>query len=226
MATLYIIGTGPGAIEHLTEAARTALVASTVIVGYDNYIELIKPLVAGKEIVSTGMMREVERCREAIRRARSGETVSLVSGGDSGIYGMAGLVFELLEHESGMRDLAVEEEVEINMGESPDVQVAVVQESTTIDPAQARLLPLVPGVLTLRSTKVDAVTRVEISNARAAPIQFELRLQLHEGARVVRADHQLGTKNGRPIFRLTIPANEAVTVRYQTQRYQTRRTVG
>src|SRR5450631_3351228 len=101
MATLYIIGTGPGAIEHLTEAARTALVASTVIVGYDNYIELIKPLVAGKEIVSTGMMREVERCREAIRRARSGETVSLVSGGDSGIYGMAGLVFELLENETG-----------------------------------------------------------------------------------------------------------------------------
>src|SRR6185369_7000223 len=96
----YVVGTGPGALEHLTEAARQAISESSVIVGYDSYIELIRPLLPGKKIVSTGMMREVERCREAIRRARSGETVSLVSGGDAGIYGMAGLVLELLESET------------------------------------------------------------------------------------------------------------------------------
>src|ERR1039457_4181567 len=116
MATLYIIGSGPGAIEHLTEAARTALTASTVIVGYDNYIELIKPLVAGKEIVSTGMMREVERCSEAIRLARSGETVALVSGGDSGIYGMSGLVFELLENEADVDAAAPQPDVQVIPG--------------------------------------------------------------------------------------------------------------
>ncbi len=99
MATLYIIGTGPGSISHLTEAARLAITQSTAIIGYDVYVEMIKPLLEGKEIVSTGMMREVERCQVAISRARNGETVSLVSGGDSGIYGMAGLVFELLEME-------------------------------------------------------------------------------------------------------------------------------
>ena len=97
MAKLYIIGTGPGNITHLTEAAREAIAASSTIVGYNNYIELIQPLVEGKQIISTGMMQEIERCRAAIRLASDGETVALVSGGDAGIYGMAGLIFELIE---------------------------------------------------------------------------------------------------------------------------------
>jgi hypothetical protein len=97
----------------------------------------------------------------------------------------------LLQHESGMRDLAVEEEVEIDMGDTPDVRVTRVKE-------QAGFL-------------------VGISNARATEIQFELRLRLPEGGRVVGADHPLGSKNGRPILRLTIPANQTATLRYQTQ---------
>jgi hypothetical protein len=123
---------------------------------------------------------------------------------------------KILLHESGMRDLAVDEEVEIDLGESPDVQVAMQREKTTIDPARIQNLPLVPGVI-LRSARVDDVNRVVISNARAAAIPFELRLQLPEGGRIVRADHPLGSKHGRPIFRLTIPANQSVTVRFQTQ---------
>jgi len=97
MAKLYIVGTGPGDISHLTEAARRAVAASGTIVGYSSYIDLIRPLLAGKQIISSAMMQEVERCRTAIRLAQGGETVALVSGGDAGIYGMAGLVFELIE---------------------------------------------------------------------------------------------------------------------------------
>ena len=97
MALLTIVGSGPGAIDHLTAAAREALCASSVIVGYDSYIDLLLPLLEGKQIISTGMMQEVQRCREAIRLSREGESVALVSGGDSGIYGMAGLVLELLD---------------------------------------------------------------------------------------------------------------------------------
>ena len=123
----------------------------------------------------------------------------------------------LLQHESNLRDLAVDEEVEIDMGESSDVQVTAAKEKTTIDPARTRELPLVPGVLKLRSAEVDAVNHVDVSNARATELHFELRLKLPEGGRVVRADHPVGTKNGRPIFRLTIPANETVTLRYQWQ---------
>jgi hypothetical protein len=122
---------------------------------------------------------------------------------------------KLLEHESGLRDIALDEEVEINAGESPDVEVTATKEKVSIDPA-ADMLPLVPGV-SLRSAKVAAANRVVISNARPNEVQFELRLQLPAGARVVRADHPLGTKNGRPIFRLDVPANEMVTVRYQIQ---------
>ena len=104
MAKLYIVGTGPGDISHLTEAARQAIAASTTIVGYNNYIDLIKPLVEGKQIIATAMMQEVDRCRAAIRLAQGGETVALVSGGDAGIYGMAGLVFELIEIDSQQKD--------------------------------------------------------------------------------------------------------------------------
>ena len=74
----------------------------------------------------------------------------------------------------------------------------------------------VPGVK-LRSVDVDDVLRVEVSNARPAEIDFELRLSLPEGARIVRADHPLGTKNGRPIFRFKVPANQTVAVRFQAQ---------
>jgi hypothetical protein len=122
---------------------------------------------------------------------------------------------KLLQHESGIRDLAIDEEVEINMGDSPDVEVTSVKESSSIDPARARLLPLVPGVSRLRSVQVDDIDRVDVTNARPAEIRFELRLRLPEGGRIVRADHPVARKNGRPIFRLTVPANQTMTLRYQ-----------
>jgi hypothetical protein len=137
--------------------------------------------------------------------------VALPSGSVAVFGAVQGL--RLLEHESDLRDIAVDEEVEINMGESPDVQVTANKEKVSIDPAQG-LLPLVPGV-SLRSVKIGAANRVAISNARPTDVQFELRLQLEAGARVVRADHALGTKYGRPIFRLKVPANNTVTIRYQ-----------
>jgi hypothetical protein len=122
----------------------------------------------------------------------------------------------LLEHESGLRDTAVGEELEINMGTSFDVLVSVLKEASTIDSAHAAMLPLLPGI-TLRSARVDEVNRVDISNAKPTGVQFELRLQLPPGARVVRADHPVGAKNGRPIFRLQVPANGTATLRYQTE---------
>jgi hypothetical protein len=126
----------------------------------------------------------------------------------------------LLEHESGLRDTAVDEELEIDMGSSAEVQYSLANENSGFDSARAEILPLLPGVTQLRSVKVDDVSRVEISNARPSAVAFELRLQLQDGARVVRADHPLGAKNGRPIFKISIPANGTVTVRYQTQRFQ------
>ena len=109
----------------------------------------------------------------------------------------------LLERESGIRDLAVGEELEIDLGASPDVEVTAIREGGDEQSAPA--------------AQRDVSERIEISNARDSPIQFELRLRLPEGARIVRADHPLGQKNGRPIFQLAIPAHASATVRYQVR---------
>jgi hypothetical protein len=123
----------------------------------------------------------------------------------------------LLENETDIRDLAVDEEVEIDMGPRPDVQVQATTESRSIDSARAKVLPLIPGVLSVRSAPVEDVRRVEVSNALPRPIQFELRLQLYDTEEIFRADHALRKKNGRPLFEFTVPANGRVTVRYQTR---------
>jgi precorrin-3B C17-methyltransferase len=78
-----------------TRRAERAIAESQVIVGYSRYLELIADLTKGKKIVASGMRQETERCRKALELARSGETVALVSSGDPGIYGMAGLALEL-----------------------------------------------------------------------------------------------------------------------------------
>lgn len=96
---LYVVGTGPGDPRHLTAEAIDALKRCEAVVGYGTYLDLIRPLVKTKTVVSTGMAREIERCRTAIRMAREGKTVAVVSGGDPGIYAMAGLVLELLKKE-------------------------------------------------------------------------------------------------------------------------------
>lgn len=93
--TLYVIGFGPGKPEGMTEEARQALQASQVIVGYTVYVELLKPYFPEKEFLCTGMRKEAERVEAALQEAAMGKTVSLVCSGDSGVYGMAGLAYEL-----------------------------------------------------------------------------------------------------------------------------------
>ena len=94
---IYIVGTGPGSTEYITPYARNAIRKSDVVVGYDTYLTLIKELIKGKKVISTGMTKEIDRCKKAVELALSGKTVSVISGGDPGIYAMAGLVFEILK---------------------------------------------------------------------------------------------------------------------------------
>jgi precorrin-3B C17-methyltransferase len=90
-----VVGIGPGGPLDRTHRAEQAIAASGVIVGYTRYLELIADLTQGKQLLSSGMRQETERCRKALEMARSGETVALISSGDPGIYGMAGLALEL-----------------------------------------------------------------------------------------------------------------------------------
>ncbi len=94
---IYIIGIGPGNLNQITENALEAINSSDVIVGYTKYIQLIENLIKEKEVFTSGMRQEKERCRKAVELALEGRTVAVVSSGDSGIYGMAGLVYELAE---------------------------------------------------------------------------------------------------------------------------------
>ena len=91
---LFVVGIGPGSPDHLTERARQVLASVDVVAGYSVYIDLIRPLIDGKEIISTGMTKEVARVEAAIEQARAGKSCAIVSSGDPGIYAMAGLVFE------------------------------------------------------------------------------------------------------------------------------------
>lgn len=94
---IYVIGIGPGGLEHMTFKAKEAIEKSTHIVGYKTYIKLIEKLVTDKIVVQNGMRGEIERCKDAIALSRQGHVVSVISSGDAGVYGMAGLIYELAD---------------------------------------------------------------------------------------------------------------------------------
>lgn len=95
MTTFYVIGLGPGGGDDLTLRAQKALAAADIIAGYHTYTDLLRDQFPNKEYLTTGMTGEVKRCQEALARAQKGQVVAMVSSGDAGIYGMAGLVLEL-----------------------------------------------------------------------------------------------------------------------------------
>jgi precorrin-3B C17-methyltransferase len=92
---LYIIGIGPGDIDHMSGRAVRVLTSVDAVAGYTTYIDLIRPIIADKQIVSTGMTREIERIAAALDIAMTGKSCAVVSSGDPGVYAMAGLVFEM-----------------------------------------------------------------------------------------------------------------------------------
>ena len=100
MGKLYVIGIGPGGLEHMTLRAKEAIEESNIIVGYNKYIDMINPLVEDKELFSTGMRGEESRCRKALELSKENNIVALISTGDSGIYGMAGLILQMKENEN------------------------------------------------------------------------------------------------------------------------------
>ena len=95
MGKVIVVGIGPGGYEDMTIRADEALQACDAIVGYPVYVDLVRDRYPGKELHSTPMTRETERCQLVLELARSGKTAAMVCSGDSGIYGMAALVYQL-----------------------------------------------------------------------------------------------------------------------------------
>ena len=107
MSKLYVVGLGPGGAEYMTEEARAALARADVLVGYTVYLDLVRDMFPDKEFFTTPMRQEIERCRRALEIASGGKTVAMLSSGDAGVYGMAGLILEM-------------------SGEFPEVEIEVV----------------------------------------------------------------------------------------------------
>ena len=95
MGKLYAVGFGPGGYEHMTQKAIEVIRNADVITGYTTYVEMLKEFFPDKEYVATPMTKEMDRCRMAVDLAEEGKTVAMVSSGDSGIYGMAGILLEI-----------------------------------------------------------------------------------------------------------------------------------
>lgn len=104
---LYVVGIGPGSYEDMTIRAVNALKDSEIIVGYTVYVDLLREHFPEKEMLTTPMRQEQERCQMAILKAQEGKRVAMVCSGDSGVYGMSGLILQLAK-------------------ESPDLEVEVI----------------------------------------------------------------------------------------------------
>ena len=94
---IYVVGIGPGKKGDMTFRAYEAMGKSDVIVGYKTYTDLVKGYYPDKEIVSSSMMKEVDRCTDVLKMAKDGKNVALISSGDAGVYGMAGIMLEIVD---------------------------------------------------------------------------------------------------------------------------------
>ena len=128
MGRILIVGLGPGNMELMTPAAGAAISRADVLCGYTLYLDLLKDRYPDKEIFTTPMTREMERCRWAIKKALEGRTVAMLCSGDAGVYGMAGPLILLLEEEKGSNDFAAERDdgLEEDPGPWEEIEIEIV----------------------------------------------------------------------------------------------------
>ena len=170
MSKLTVVGIGPGDYENMTVGADRALKNCDVIIGYHVYVDLVKERYPGKEFLTTPMTQEVKRCQMALGLAREGKNVAMVCSGDSGIYGMAALIYEL-------------------RGESPDPEIQVIPGLTAACSGAALLgAPLTHdfAVISL-SDRLTPWEKIEKRLENAA--QADLSIVLYNPASHGRPDH-------------------------------------
>ena len=170
MGKLTVVGIGPGDYENMTVRADRALQNCDTIIGYHVYVNLVKERYADKEFLTTPMTRETQRCQMALDEARKGKNVAMVCSGDSGIYGMAALIYEL-------------------RGESPDPEIQVIPGLTAACSGAALLgAPLTHdfAVISL-SDRLTPWEKIEKRLENAA--QADLSIVLYNPASHGRPDH-------------------------------------
>ncbi len=96
---LYVVGIGPGSVEQLTLKARDVILNADYVLGNSTYLDQMESLLGTQEVIRSFMGKEVERARKAVELAKNANVV-MISGGDTNVYGMAGIVLEIAEHEN------------------------------------------------------------------------------------------------------------------------------
>ena len=96
---IYVVGIGPGKKADMTFRAYETMEKSDIIIGYKTYMDLIKEYYPGKEMKNSQMTKEVDRCIDVLKLAKEGKNVALISSGDAGVYGMAGIMLEIADGE-------------------------------------------------------------------------------------------------------------------------------
>ena len=96
LGKISVVGIGTGSLDEMTPRARRAIESAEVVAGYNVYIKLVEKILGDKKIIGRAMMQEIERCRLAIDETLTGKNVAVISSGDAGVYGMAGLVVEMI----------------------------------------------------------------------------------------------------------------------------------
>ena len=167
MGKVTVVGIGPGSYEDMTIRADTALRACDAIVGYPVYVDLVRDRYPGKELHSTPMTREAERCQLALELARSGKTVAMVCSGDSGIYGMAALVYEL-------RGEAQEPEIQVVPGLTAACSAAAVLAVTTAGYVRTRVARVRTGLSRENAAALAALLNRNLTFV--APVDLSPRL--------------------------------------------------
>lgn len=175
-----MVGIGPGGPLDRTRRAEEAILNSDVIIGYTRYLELIEDITKGKICISSGMTQERERCRLALVRASRGETVALISSGDPGVYGMAGLAIEIAAHE----DIAVPIEVIAGVT-SANAAAARFGAPLMLDYAVISLSDLLVSWELIRM-RIEAVAAADLVVALYNPRSRKRTKQLEEAAEIFR----------------------------------------
>jgi precorrin-3B C17-methyltransferase len=157
MGSLAIVGLGPGKIDYMTARALKAIAGAEYVLGHAMYLEPLEPLLAGKQVISSSMGKEVDRAQQAIDLAKL-HPVAIVSGGDAGVYGMASIVLEVLEHDGA------------------DIRVEVIPGVTAANAAASRVGSPLSGDFAVISLS-DLLTPLEIIEQRLEAV-FALGIPL------------------------------------------------
>ena len=92
---IYVVGIGPGNLDNMSMRCYNTLKDVDIIAGYITYVDLVKEIFPNKEFYVSGMKKEIDRCQKVLELAKEGKSVALISSGDAGIYGMAGIMLEV-----------------------------------------------------------------------------------------------------------------------------------